>query len=190
MNTASGYDLFISYAEADQAWVEDCLLPALGIAPERLITERTFRPGAAVVEEFERAVKSSRYTVLVLSPAYLRDKWAAFGGQLSSYASVVEQRDRLIPLLRQPCELPLNIEFRVRLDCTSAAPAVWASEFARLRALLELPEPPASAPTSGEPPFKGLQYFDEADADLFFGRERLTAKLVAYLSPHPPLLAG
>ena len=36
-------------------------------------------------------------------------------------------------------------------------------------------------PTPGEPPFKGLQYFDEADADLFFGRELLTAKLVSKL---------
>src|ERR1044071_3720254 len=34
------------------------------------------------------------------------------------------------------------------------------------------------APTPGEPPFKGLQYFDETDYDLFFGRELLTAKLV------------
>jgi len=32
-----------------------------------------------------------------------------------------------------------------------------------------------------EPPFKGLQYFDEADADLFFGRELLTARLVGRL---------
>ena len=29
-----------------------------------------------------------------------------------------------------------------------------------------------------EPPFKGLQYFDEADASLFFGREELTARLL------------
>jgi len=36
-------------------------------------------------------------------------------------------------------------------------------------------EPPAP----GEPPFKGLNFFDEADADLFFGREELTAQLVA-----------
>jgi WD40 repeat protein/class 3 adenylate cyclase len=36
----------------------------------------------------------------------------------------------------------------------------------------------SEAPTPGEPPFKGLQYFDEADSDLFFGRELLTAKLV------------
>jgi WD40 repeat protein/class 3 adenylate cyclase len=34
------------------------------------------------------------------------------------------------------------------------------------------------APTPGVPPFKGLQYFDEIDSDLFFGREVLTAKLV------------
>jgi len=34
------------------------------------------------------------------------------------------------------------------------------------------------APTPGEPPFKGLQYFDEVDSELFFGRELLTAKLV------------
>jgi WD40 repeat protein/DNA-binding SARP family transcriptional activator len=37
------------------------------------------------------------------------------------------------------------------------------------------------APTPGEPPFKGLQYFDELDSDLFYGREVLTAKLVKRL---------
>jgi WD40 repeat protein/class 3 adenylate cyclase len=36
----------------------------------------------------------------------------------------------------------------------------------------------SEAPVPGEPPFKGLQYFDELDSDLFFGRELLTAKLV------------
>ena len=34
------------------------------------------------------------------------------------------------------------------------------------------------APLPGEPPFKGLQYFDEGDSHLFFGRELLTRKLV------------
>ncbi len=36
----------------------------------------------------------------------------------------------------------------------------------------------------GAPPFKGLQYFDEGDADLFFGRERLTARLTGQLRAH------
>ena len=39
----------------------------------------------------------------------------------------------------------------------------------------------SEAPVPGEPPFKGLQYFEEADSELFFGRELLTAKLVRRL---------
>ena len=32
------------------------------------------------------------------------------------------------------------------------------------------------APASGLPPYKGLLYFDENDAEWFFGREALTAQ--------------
>ena len=37
------------------------------------------------------------------------------------------------------------------------------------------------APASGLPPYKGLFYFDESDADIFFGREKLTTSLVQRL---------
>ncbi|MGC9334252.1 MAG: BTAD domain-containing putative transcriptional regulator, partial [Anaerolineae bacterium] len=40
------------------------------------------------------------------------------------------------------------------------------------------------APAPGQAPFKGLQYFDTADANLFFGREELTARLADYLHQH------
>lgn len=38
-----------------------------------------------------------------------------------------------------------------------------------------------AAPSPGEPPFKGLRHFDEADRHLFFGRERLVASLAGRL---------
>jgi WD40 repeat protein len=41
------------------------------------------------------------------------------------------------------------------------------------------------SPAPGEPPFKGLQYFTEADAELFFGREQLTARLLSRLRLRP-----
>ena len=41
--------------------------------------------------------------------------------------------------------------------------------------------PPEEPPAPGVPPYKGLQYFDEQDAGLFFGRERLTARLASRL---------
>lgn len=37
-------------------------------------------------------------------------------------------------------------------------------------------------PEPGEPPFQGLQYFDEKDADRFFGREAVVAKIVGRLT--------
>ena len=40
------------------------------------------------------------------------------------------------------------------------------------------------AEPEAEPPFKGLHYFTEADADLFYGRKALTAELVSYLDNH------
>jgi tetratricopeptide (TPR) repeat protein len=40
-------------------------------------------------------------------------------------------------------------------------------------------------PEPGDPPFQGLQYFDESDADRFFGREELTARIVGRLGKTP-----
>src|SRR5512140_914502 len=37
-------------------------------------------------------------------------------------------------------------------------------------------------PEPGEPPYQGMQYFDEKDSDRFFGRETLTAKIVGRLA--------
>ncbi|MCB0035109.1 MAG: hypothetical protein KDE51_13840, partial [Anaerolineales bacterium] len=42
----------------------------------------------------------------------------------------------------------------------------------------EVRELETEPPAAGESPFKGLQYFTEADADLFFGRSALTTNLV------------
>ena len=38
------------------------------------------------------------------------------------------------------------------------------------------------SPEPGEPPFQGLQYFDEQDAGRFFGRETLVARIVGRLA--------
>jgi WD40 repeat protein/class 3 adenylate cyclase len=53
-----------------------------------------------------------------------------------------------------------------------------SAEFPPLRTKFSASEPP----TAGQPPFKGLQYFDEVDSHLFYGRELLTAKLVNRLN--------
>ncbi len=48
------------------------------------------------------------------------------------------------------------------------------AEFPPLKTLSAEEEPP----TPGEPPYMGLQYFDEGDAEWFFGRQAVTYRLV------------
>jgi len=167
------YDIFVSFAAADRDWVQGYLLPTLALSSERVITSQptsgsaSFQLGAAIVSEFERAVTDSRFTVLVLSGAYLTDEWSAFGEQLASFVTVAEQQNRLIPLLRERDRtLPLRIDFRVRLDCTEQRN--WEAELGRLRRLLTQPEP---KPERISCPYPGMVPFQAKDARFFYGRE-------------------
>ncbi len=177
------YDLFISCAAADLKWVQGFLLPALGLPAERVICNQqslsgaeAFRAGAIIPEEFERAVKGSRFTLLIISPAYLADEWTKFSDQLASYVTVVEQRSRLIPLEREKCDLPLHIEFRVRLDCIDKDN--WEAVAARLRDILNQPEPkPECIPC----PYPGMVPFRAEDARFFYGREDEIKQMLQHL---------
>ncbi len=55
----------------------------------------------------------------------------------------------------------INVTARVMVNVITGVPST--------------PESENFAPTPGELPFKGFQYFDEADAYLYFGREDLRA---------------
>ncbi|MGB0383595.1 MAG: CHAT domain-containing protein [Ardenticatenaceae bacterium] len=70
----------------------------------------------------------------------------------------------------------------------------WATPVLFMRApdgkLFEIEGVGEDAPAPGVPPFKGLYYFEQKDADRFFGREKLTAQLVARLRPPADPLSG
>ncbi len=70
--------MFISYAEADRAWVDGFLLDALDEAGASVHSEDAFALGVPRLVEFERAIQQSRRTLLILSPAYLADTFGQF----------------------------------------------------------------------------------------------------------------
>jgi formylglycine-generating enzyme required for sulfatase activity len=172
--------LFALYASADAAWVKGYLLPALGLPDSQVILEEQFSPGRSRIDELARAVGASRFTVVVVSPAFLADTWAGLGKQLAAHLSVEERRNRLIPALLQPCKLPLDLAFRVPLDYTREPD--WERETARLRAELGRREPEPL--TEQVPcPYPGLIPYTEAHAGLFFGRDTEIRELLRRV-PH------
>jgi WD40 repeat protein/DNA-binding SARP family transcriptional activator len=66
---------------------------------------------------------------------------------------------------------------------------IQAGDLASL-ALVPGPDLLSQPPAPGEPPFKGLSFFDVDDADLFFGRDILTARLVQRLRGPPSPFRG
>src|SRR6185503_16826643 len=121
-------DLFVVHAVADADFVRGYLLPALNLATSRVLLIDELPLGGVVVAEIDRGVSGSRFTIAVLSPAYLADRWAVFGEQLASHISV--QNARVIPLRLLACELPLRLDARVSLDYMDRTR--WDAESARL----------------------------------------------------------
>jgi formylglycine-generating enzyme required for sulfatase activity len=176
-------ELFLAYAESDHDWVHGFLLPELGLDRQSVLTPQEFEAGAVVIQEFERAVLTARFTVLVLSPAFETSPWSAFAELLASHDSLRRNSDRLVPLLLQPYELPLRLDFRVRLDCT--VPSRWEIEVARLRKLLQRDAPAAERLPC---PYLGLLAFGPAEATRFFGRDRESDDICRRLWQHDFLL--
>jgi len=179
MPCAPEYDLFVVHAEADRAWVDGYLKHALGLDPGRVMTPRDFRLGASVIGEFERGVTSSRFTLLVLSPAFLADRWAECGEGLVSFSSVDEGRNRLLALTLHECQAPLRLRFRESLDCCDWNN--WDAEIARLRRHLDAPEPTLKAIAC---PYPGMVPFRKEDARFFHGRDDEIQTLLTLIRHH------
>jgi hypothetical protein len=145
------YDVFVSHAPADRTWVQAELLPRLeGAGLRACLDWRDFRPGASRVDEVERAVTSSRKTLLVLSPAYVDSEWAEFGNQMVQSLDPAARDLRLIPLLVAHCELPLRVRHLTTVDVADAGEA--ALGWRRLLGALGVPEDEAPPPPAADRP--------------------------------------
>jgi hypothetical protein len=116
-----GYDAFLSYRdqEPDRTWVRKTLLPQLKAARLKVFIDyMDFRLGAPVVKEIERAVTTSRYTVGVLSPAYLQNNFNDLESTLAEYLGVEQSQRRFVGLMRERCKPRLGIRARYYLDMT------------------------------------------------------------------------
>ena len=151
---AHAYDLFVVHAATDAEFVRGYLLPALNVSSSRVLLVDELPLGDVIVSEVERGVTQSRFTVAVLSPAYLADRWAVFGEQLASHLSVDDMR--IIPLRLTACDLSLRLDVRVSLDFTDGAR--WDAEAGRLRELVRAEiRPTVSAPHEAEEEFEYLR---------------------------------
>lgn len=119
------YDAFVSYCQDDpddRTWVTGTLVPYLeGLGLKLCLEERDFALGASRLDELDRAVTQSRYTVVVFTPAYLAAAVESYESVLAAYNAVESRAPRCIPLLRRPCRLALHARMTEALDVSRDA---------------------------------------------------------------------
>jgi hypothetical protein len=137
------YDVFVSYRqkEPDRGWVRKVLVPWLEAAGlHACVDYRDFIPGALLVQEMERAVLKSRYTLAVLTPRYLQSNFTDLESALAQHLGLEKAQRRFLAVMREDCEPRLGIRARLWLDM------IDDSEFERNAARLnyELRRPPGT----------------------------------------------
>jgi hypothetical protein len=175
------YDLFISYADADRAWVEGFLLDALASAGLRCYSEAAFALGVPRLAEFESGILRSKRILLVISPAYLASDLRQFVDLIAQTFGTETGTWPVIPLVLQAADLPPRLAALTGLDATRHDER--EAVVSRLCVELQRPVPAPSARPSC--PYPGMVPFHEADADRFFGREEEVGELVERLRLHP-----
>lgn len=148
--TVFRYDVFISYSHADSEWVWNWLVPRLKAADLRVCIDReSFDVGLPSLLNMERAAAMSRNTLLVLTPAWINSEWGQFESLLVQTADPGGLRRRLVPVLREPCDLPSRLAILTYADLTGRVNA--DEEFAKiLKALHDAINTPMGEPTRTE----------------------------------------
>lgn len=143
------YDVFISHSTPDRAWVQEVLLtPLEGQGYQVCVGYRDFRQGFTILDEIERGILQSRKTLLVVTPAYLTELWSTLEPLLPPTAAAVDDQQRVLVVLREPCVLPPRL---AACQCLEVAESTGAVDVATwLQRVWEpmstTPAPPVSAP--------------------------------------------
>jgi hypothetical protein len=135
------YDVFVSYRHdgADRVFARD-LVAALEAEGYRVaIDERDFPANASFLQEMERAVRQSRFTVAVISRRYLESGNTEEEVMISRVLDLGDRKRRLIPLLIEPVAMPAWLYGIVGIDWTRRDPLV--DPFDKLKATLGAPLP-------------------------------------------------
>ena len=120
------YDVFISYRRArrDKRFALQLLRHLDSLGYRVALDERDFDASASFLEEMERCVRNSRFTVAVVSPQYLQSGHCQEEAILCKVLDMGERKRRLVPLVIQKVEMPAWMFGIVGIDFTNANPVV------------------------------------------------------------------
>jgi len=156
------YDAFLSYRheEPDRSFAWSLVERLEGAGFRVAIDDRDFQPEQTFLEEMERCIRESHFTLAVLSPRYLESGNTREEAILCKVLDMGERRRRLIPLTLEPVQRPVWLYDIVGIDFTNPNARVDPLK-KLLAALRQGPDRSADAGSSPEP-----RWSDESSRSL------------------------
>jgi hypothetical protein len=118
--------VFLSYrhGDPDEKFTRD-LRRRLQDAGFKVAFDRTdFFPACTFLEEMERCVKLSRFTIVVISPRYFESGNTQEEAIITQVLGMDERRRKLIPLIYEVASLPIWLHAVVGIDFSRVDPDV------------------------------------------------------------------
>lgn len=137
------YDVFVSYRHKAPSmdWVRNILVPRLDADGfSTIIDYKDFRLGAPLLNEMNRAVNDSRYTLAILTPSYLQSGFTELESIMAEHAGLTQSQRRFIIIMREKCKPRLSMQARLWLDMINDAE--FDRNFLKLAQELRLPPNP------------------------------------------------
>jgi len=126
MTTNFRYDALISYRrqDPDKAFARDLLRKLETDGYSVAIDEQNFDPAQTFMEEMERCIKESRFTLAVMSPRYLESGNCVEEAIICKALDMSERQRRIIPLVIEEVKMPTWLYNIVGVNFTDADPLV------------------------------------------------------------------
>lgn len=129
-NTKPKFDIFISYSHSDELFVRTALIPRLKRNKLKFIWDDNFVIGWPLNKNIEYAITNSRFTICVISNAWINSEWAEYEYLLVQKSDPSGRNGKILPLKIDECEVPKKLSVLFYADFTN--PREYAKEFKKL----------------------------------------------------------
>lgn len=120
------YDALISYRnqEPDKSFARTLLTRLEDSGFKVAIDQRDFDPAGRFLEEMERCIKASRFTLAVVSTRYFESGACVEEAIICKVLDMAERRSRMVPLIIESANMPAWLYDIVGIDFTDSAPLI------------------------------------------------------------------
>ena len=120
------YDFFISYrhGDPDESFARDILEKLEAAGFKGAIDKRDFGANRKFLDEMERCIKESRFTLCVISTRYLESGNTKEEAAICKVLDMSERKERLVPLIIEHVEMPTWLYGITGIDFTEKKPLV------------------------------------------------------------------